>query len=129
MRSIDTNVAARYLLADDPHQYEVAKAVIADGAYIPTTVVLELGWLLGSRYEQSREVVAAVLGELIDLPTVTVEDAPRLGWALRRYAAGADMADMVHLVVSRTAESFTTFDTAIEKDAGPDTPLPVETLT
>ena len=128
MRAIDTNVAARYLLADDPQQYEVAKAVIAAGVYVPSTVVLELGWLLGSRYAQSREVVATVLAELIDLPTVNVDDASLLNWALGRYAVGADLADMVHLFVSRTAGSFVTFDTALEKDAGPGTPLPVETL-
>jgi predicted nucleic-acid-binding protein len=128
VRAIDTNVAARFLLADDPHQYEIAKAVVAGGVYVPTTVLLELGWLLGSRYAQSRGAVAAVLEELIDLPTVTVEDASLVRWALGRYSAGADLADMVHLLASRSAESFATFDSAIEKDAGPDTPLQVEIL-
>jgi predicted nucleic-acid-binding protein len=128
LRAIDTNVVARFLLADDLKQYEIALTIIRDGVFVPTTVLLELGWLLESRYRQSRTIVAKALQELIDLPTVTIEDASWVSWAIERYAAGADFPDMVHLVGSRFAETFSTFDAGIRNKAGSNAPLPIETL-
>lgn len=57
MRAIDTNVLARFLLNDDPDQGEVARRIVEDGIFLPLTVVLELGWLLGSRYGFSRDEI------------------------------------------------------------------------
>jgi predicted nucleic-acid-binding protein len=50
VRSVDTNVLARYLLGDDPVQNPIAERTIADGAYVSLTVLLETHWLLTSRY-------------------------------------------------------------------------------
>ncbi|VVS98197.1 conserved hypothetical protein [Sphingomonas sp. EC-HK361] len=128
MRAIDTNVLARYLLNDDKKQSELAAATIAAGVFVPATVLLELSWLLQSRYRQSREVVADTLAGIIDLPSVTVADAPLMRWVLSRYAAGADIADMIHLASSTSTVGFATFDRAVVGDAGPGAPVPVETL-
>ena len=49
VKAIDTNVAARFLLNDDPDQAESARLVIEQPTYISVTVLLELSWLLTSR--------------------------------------------------------------------------------
>lgn len=128
MRAIDTNVLARYLLDDDKKQSDIAASTIAAGVFVPATVLLELAWLLQSRYRQSREVVADALAGIIDLPSVSVVDAPLLRWVLTRYAAGADIADMIHLSSSTSTVGFATFDRAVVGDAGPDAPVCIETL-
>lgn len=128
MRAIDTNVLARYLLNDDNQQSDIVASTIAAGVFVPVTVLLELCWLLQSRYRQPRDAVAESLAGIIDLPSVTVADAPLLRWALTRYAAGADIADMIHLASSTSTVLFATFDRAVADDAGPSTPVSVETL-
>lgn len=128
MRAIDTNIAARYILQDDPQQYRAAFEVMQGPVFIPVTVLLELGWLLGKRFGQPRAVVHATLARLIDLPSVEVANPELILWALERYAAGADFADMIHVAMSGPAESFVTFDKAMVSDAGPDSPVRVEVL-
>ncbi len=128
VRAIDTNILARYLLEDDPHQSPIAVGIMATDVFIPVTVLLELGWLLMSRYRQSRLDTAAALRDIIDLPSVTVADAARIRWAIVRFAEGADIADMIHLTCSIPAGSFATFDSDIYHAAGEDTPVKIETL-
>jgi predicted nucleic-acid-binding protein len=128
VRAIDTNVAARYILADDPRQAAVAAEVIAGGVHVSITVLLELGWLLGSRFALSRDTIAKVLADFIDLDGVHVENAPGVGWAIDRYAHGADLADMLHLVAAAPADRFVTFHAGIARAAGPAATIAVETL-
>ncbi len=128
MRAIDTNVAARFLLADDPEQATLAIDIMAGSVFVPITVLLELGWLLTSRYRQPRDVVATALLDMVDLPKVTVNDPALVRWALNRFAQGGDFADMLHLIAARDAAGFATFDRAIAAAAGPDSPVAIETL-
>ncbi len=118
MRAIDTNVVARYLLQDDPAQAAIAIEVIRAGVIVSSTVMMETGWLLSSRYRQSRDVVAAALLDFIDLPVVHIDNASGIRWALDRYRDGADLADMLHLVEASVADLFATFDAGIAKSAG-----------
>lgn len=128
MRAIDTNVVARYLLADDPDQYERSCAIIASGVFVSTTVLLETGWLLLSRYRFPRASAAALLADVVDLPSVSVADPSAVAWALSRFAAGADLADMIHLAEAKPASAFVTFDQSIAHDAGATSLVPIETL-
>ena len=128
MRAIDTNVLARFLLDDDPVQSPVAASVIAGGVAVTHTVIVELTWLLLSRYRQPRTVVAAALREVIDLPSVTVQDTPLVLCAIDRFDGGADLADMLHIVAARDSDSFASFEKQLAKQAGPDTPVPIEQL-
>ena len=128
MYAIDTNVLARYLLNDDADQSAIADATVAAGVFVPVTVLLELCWLLSSRYRQSRDVVASSIVDILDLPCVTVADAAGIRWAVARFAAGADLADMIHLIGSTPIAGFATFDRSIAVDAGPDSPIAIETL-
>jgi len=127
-RAIDTNVAARYLLGDDAQQTGIATAIIEAGVLVSTTVLLELGWLLGSRIGLPRGTIAAVLSQLIDLDSVYVDDIKGVSWAIARYAEGGDLADMIHLIAAAPAVRFATFDKGIVRSAGPDAPIAVETL-
>lgn len=128
MRAIDTNVAARYLIQDDPDQAAIAADVIRAGVHVPLTVIMELGWLLTSRYRQARDAVAVTLTDFIDLPSVHIDNADAVRWALDRYFEGADLADMLHVVAAVPGTSFATFDRGIAAAAGTDTPVPIETL-
>jgi predicted nucleic-acid-binding protein len=90
-------------------------------------VLVETEWVLRSLYHWDRKAIADVLSELADLPNLTVAPA-RLRWAIERFAAGADFADMIHLAAAEGLERFVTFDRGVARKAGRDTPLPIETL-
>lgn len=128
MKAVDTNVIARALMRDDPVQTPLADAVLQDGAYVPLTVLLELGWLLRSRYGLSRHAVVLSLRSLIDMPGVVIEEPHGVAWMLGRIEAAGDLADLMHLVAARRTSSFVTFDTGVSAAAGDEPPVPVETL-
>lgn len=126
MKAIDTNIVARFILNDDPVQSPVARTIIASGVQVPLTVLLETAWLLGSRYRLPKAVVHAALSAFIELPGVSVERSALIGWALGRYERGADIADMIHIVASSDASAFVSFEDKLSKQAGPNSPIPVE---
>ncbi|GAA0667433.1 putative nucleic-acid-binding protein [Sphingomonas insulae] len=125
MKAVDTNIVARYITNDDPIQSPIATAVLAQPSYIADTVLLESAWLLSSRYGYGRALLADTLNDLIDLPSVTVSDPALIRWAIGRFAAGADFADMMHLISGRHADGFVSFEDRLVALAGPDTPLPI----
>ena len=126
VKAVDTNILARYIVRDDARQAAIAEAILVQGVYLPATVLLETGWLLGSRYGMGRADVASTLEDLLQLPGIVCEDTEWIAWAIARFAQGADFADMIHLVAARSAEAFVTFDRIIVKAAGSQPPLPVE---
>ncbi len=126
MRAVDTNIIARYVTADDPVQTPLATAVLATPCYVSDTVLLESAWLLGSRYRIPRARLAAILFDLVHLPTVTVSDSELILWAIGQFAAGADFADMMHMLSGRYTDSFVSFENNLEILAGPAAPLPIE---
>ena len=110
MKAVDTNVLARLLLQDDPVQLALARTFIAQGVWVPATVLLELGWLLKSRYQFSRNGVAKALETLLDHPRISFADEDGLRSALVLFRNAGDFADLVHLVEARGSEAFGTFD-------------------
>ncbi len=103
MIGLDTNVLARYYVEDstDPQaakQRLAARRLIESGQalLVCKTVVLELEWVLRGYYRFEPAEVAAVLGHLLGLAHVTVEDRPAVERALRNLAAGLDFADALH---------------------------------
>jgi predicted nucleic-acid-binding protein len=110
VKSVDTNILARLILKDDARQEEVAKSIVKDGVKIPITVLLELGWLLQSKGGFDRARLNNILCELINSGWAYVDDEPAVLTALERHAAGADFADVLHLVAARGTEAFVTFD-------------------
>ena len=128
MISLDTSILARYIVRDAPEQAAMAERMLRQSCYVPVTVILELSWLLQSRYRMPRADIAANLEDLLALPDVMIADEDLVRWAIGRYAGGADLADMLHLVASRPALRLATFDRRLVRAAGPDSPVPVETL-
>ena len=128
MKALDTNVVIRLLVADDPAQAVLAEAQITVPVLISLTVLLETAWVLASRYGLVREATATVLLNFIDQPTITIEEPMLVRWAIERFRSGADFADMIHLVAARAGSAFVTFDRAMGREAGTDSPVPVELL-
>lgn len=128
MRAIDTSVVARFLIRDDERQADLAAETIQAGVFVSNTVLLEVVWLLGSRFGMDRTLISETLIDFISYPSVSIEHS-RVVWALERYRDRGGFSDLMHLVSARHAESFLTFDRGIAGAAGPDAPVPVETLT
>jgi predicted nucleic-acid-binding protein len=90
-------------------------------------VLVETDWVLRSFYGWRRAQRAAGFRILLDLPNAV--DIPKYaGWAVERMEAGADFADMMHVAGAEGASSFSTFDRKLERRAGPDSPVAIETL-
>lgn len=118
MVSIDTNIAVRLLVNDDPVQTKRAVALFkAHPVFIAKTVVIETEWVLRGVYCLDRSKVNAALIALLSLERVLVEDATALFAALDGHAKGMDFADALHLASSRRADAFATFDSALKARA------------
>lgn len=128
MKAVDTNILVRFVIRDDEAQVQLAMQVLVEPCFISCTVLLETAWVLSSRYQLTREDLSATLNDLVRLPSVTVSNAETIGWAIERFAAGADFADMMHLVSAHGADGFVTFDRRLARAAGPAAPLPIEIL-
>lgn len=83
MRTVDTNVLARFYLRDDAVQGRVAASLLAAGdVFIPKTVILELEWVLRYVADQPSSKVIDCLAHLIALPGITVENRDQIEAAL-----------------------------------------------
>jgi predicted nucleic-acid-binding protein len=129
MRSVDTNLLARFILADDPSQHAIASEILQEPIWVTPTVWLELGWLLDKKLKLQRQAVADAITILLSIESLRTQNPDRLYWAVERYRSGADWGDAIHLVMSEDiADSFTTFDRGIVGKIGDQSPLPIETL-
>ena len=128
VRSIDTNVLARFIVRDDAAQAEAATQILRGDVLLTATVLLETVWLLASRYGMPRSTVSDSHTDIIGLSNETVRDEQLVIWSLDRLRNGADFADMMHLVESREASIFATFDKQVAKQAGTESPIEIETL-
>jgi predicted nucleic-acid-binding protein len=128
VRSLDTNVVVRFILNDDPAQFRVADRLMDGDVMLTTTVLLETAWLLRSRYRMSRREIGTALLAVVNISNVAVVDEPLVRWAIERMIGGGDFADMLHLVQSREARAFATFDRGVARAAGADAPIAIETL-
>ncbi|MBQ1498093.1 MAG: type II toxin-antitoxin system VapC family toxin [Sphingomonas sp.] len=129
MRSVDTNVLARFILADDMPQHRIASAVLAEPVWVTPTVWLELGWLLHKRLKLARSVVADAMIVLLSIETIRTQGSDRLRWAIEQYRSGADWADAMHLIMSEdVADKFATFDKGVARQVGEAASVSIEIL-
>jgi predicted nucleic-acid-binding protein len=128
VKALDTNVLARFVLGDDEAQSRIATRTLAQPCFVSDTVLLETAWLLSSRYGLDRPTVVETLKDLLALPELSVSNPKGVAWAIERFRAGADFADMIHIISSHGADSFVSFEKRLVQLAGPDSPLPIETL-
>ena len=119
MIALDTNVLARYLLADDPKQARAARALLENAGteyFIPITVTLELAWVLRSSKAPRAEIIEHVR-DLLSLPNVRPQLAEAVFQALSWAEGGLDVADALHLALSGKAERFLSFDGDLTRQA------------
>lgn len=117
MIGIDTNVLARYYVADEADteadkQHIAAKRLMESGEplMVCKTVVLELEWVLRGYYGFSQAEVASVLRHLLALPQITLEDRLSIEQALTSGDAGIAFADALHHASYRECDSMASFD-------------------
>jgi len=100
MLGIDTNVLVRYLVRDDQSQYERARRLIRRevnaGEPVPVSllVLLEMEWVLRSRYELAKPDIVAVLSSLLQTVELAFEDEPSVEHAIYSWKNSlAEFAD------------------------------------
>ena len=121
---LDANVLLRALLDDDPVQSPKSRAVLRsldDGAegHIGVTALLEVFWVLKSRYRIPRAQLAQTLRSLLSVRSLELESFDCVVRALKLYADGrADFPDA--LLAARNAAAgcsqTLTFDARAARD-------------
>jgi len=128
VKALDSNIVLRLLLDDDPAQTPIVEKLVRSPCWISLTVLLEVAWVLGSRYRMTRGDIAAVLRGLDTYEAVEIEGRRAALWAIDRYEQGGDIADLLHVAAARDAQSFVTFDRTMARASGANPPVPIETL-
>lgn len=103
MAGLDTNVLVRWLVADDDGQtaqvqrlFESARAS-QSAFFVPTTVMLELEWVLRSRYRLDKAAVLLAFNALLETQELEFEAEAAIERALHLYRqAAAEFADCLH---------------------------------
>ena len=125
--SLDANVLVRFIVKDDAQQLTVARKVLAlhmkggQTLFVPITVVLELEWVLRSRYKFGKVDVINTLSSLLTTVELVFETEDALEQSLVTYEEGsADFGECLHLALARKAGAlpFLTFDLKAAKVAG-----------
>ena len=118
MRAIDTKVLVRALVNDNAAQSARAVALLTGhDIFIPVTVVLELEWVLRSRYAFAPKVVAQVIEKIAALANAVVGERAAVLAAAARAAQGWDFADALHHALSHGCEDLSTQDADLVKRA------------
>ena len=116
MRAIDTNVLVRALVRDDPAQSARAEALLSGHKiYIAVTVMLELEWVLRSRYAFRPKVVAQAITGIAALGNVVLGERAAVLTAAAKSAQGWDFADALHHALSEGCDDFVTLDADLVK--------------
>jgi predicted nucleic-acid-binding protein len=104
MPALDTNVLVRWLVRDDEDQTARAFALLqsptADGLpyFIPVTVLLELEWVLRSRYGFSQTHVIAAVTAILETFGMELQEQAAVERALHLLRLGAaEFADCLHV--------------------------------
>ena len=126
VRGLDTNVLARYLVADDPDQHERARALVEDDltpeapGLVDPVVLCELVWVLRSVYGVPKPEIVDALRLVLAVRTLRVLDGPAVREAVGLYEAHeADFADALLSVRYRAqGTGLATFDRAASRLPG-----------
>ena len=88
MIGLDTNVLVRFLVRDDPAQFERAQKLIRREAtagkpvFVSLLVMLEAEWVLRSRYKLPKDEILVTFSELLSSLDMSFEDESSLEAAL-----------------------------------------------
>ncbi|MCF8169330.1 MAG: type II toxin-antitoxin system VapC family toxin [Rhodoferax sp.] len=105
MAALDTNILVRWLTNDDAKQCAVVlrlfDAAIDKGErlFVTVTVILEVEWVLRTRYHYDRQMVTAALNALLDAKELEFQIEPALEQALWLFkqSGSRDFADCLHI--------------------------------
>lgn len=92
-----------------------------ESRFVPLTVVLELEWVLRSRYEFPKERMLATLSSLLETRELAFQDEAAVEHALHYYRhSKLDFAECLHLGCAASAGRLPlmTFDRAAARVAG-----------
>ena len=128
MAGLDTNILVRWLTDDDPGQSTRVASLLEDKAkngerlFIPVTVMLELEWVLRSRYRFDKAAITSALDALLSVTELEFQTEPALEQALWLFkqAGAPDFADCLHVaLVSQSGQGpLLTFDERASKLVG-----------
>ena len=126
MHGLDSNVLLRFLLQDDPKQFEAARRLLAkctreEPAYVNVIVLCELVWVLAAGAKRSRGEIAEMIRLLLETPEIRFEREDIVRAAIPPYEGGnADLADILIGLLNRTAgcASTHTFDREASRTGG-----------
>jgi predicted nucleic-acid-binding protein len=100
---LDTNVLVRWIVDDDPRQATRVQRLFEEvrelrsPLFVPSTVMLELEWVLRSRYKLDKAAVLGAFNALLETQELEFQDEPALERALSLYRqSSADFADCMH---------------------------------
>ena len=130
MIALDTCVLARLILGDDPVQQELASQYVRENdCSVSWSVLVELCWVLERSARLPKAKVLAAFDLLREIDGISLPSDEGFDWVVARYEAGADFADMVHLITANSGSlAFATFDRKLERQAGRSAPNPVVTI-
>lgn len=126
MIGLDTNVLVRYFQQDDPAQSAKASTLIESftaerRGFIASSVLVELAWVLSSKYKISRGDMATILERLLLAEEVVIEQPAVVWQALQVYRGSkADFADcLIERIGAAAGCDYTvTYDQDAAKTAG-----------
>ena len=128
MAALDTNVLVRWLTNDDAAQCAAVARLFDDAIgqgvrlFVTTTVMLELEWVLRSRYRYNKPQVLAAMNALLDVTELEFQTEPALEQALWLFkqTGSRDFADCLHIaLVSQVSQGpLLTFDERAARIAG-----------
>ena len=102
MIGLDTNVLVRYLVQDDPAQSKLATKFIeknctdSEPGIIGHIVLCELSWVLESNYQQSRDQIANVIEQILQVSQLAIPNTELIWRALSDYRdSNADFSDLL----------------------------------
>jgi len=124
---LDTNVLARWLVTDDDDQTQRAQKLFKSAVsrqaplFVPSTVMLELEWVLRSRYRFDKNTVLQAFNALLETQELEFQAEDALERALHAYRQGAaEFADCLHAGLCAAADRapLLTFDEKAARQTG-----------
>ncbi len=125
--SLDTNVLVRLIVRDDEAQAVVVAKLLdrhvrrSESLWVPGTVMLELEWVLRSRYKFTKAEVIRIFSSLLSTIELVFESEAALEQALASYEeGGADFGEYLHLALAQYGRAlpFWTFDAKASRAVG-----------
>jgi predicted nucleic-acid-binding protein len=123
---LDTNILVRFFAKDDPLQSPKAKAVLAsltikEPGWIGIVTILELVWVMESKFRMGRAAISGMLSQLLGRDEIVIEKDSVLQNAVQLFRSGnVDFADCLIASSAKAAGCLRTmtFDRIAARDAG-----------